>query len=109
MRAITARTSQRVSNRAAGQERDRREHAPGEPAVEIKKRDAHDCHLQNRNHALFDAVDQDALDRVHILDHPGDQIAGRAIIEPAQGQPLDVPEEIAPQIEDDFLFETIVE
>ena len=109
LRPIAARAGERVSKRAANQQRHRQEDEPGQLAVEIKERPDHDHNLQNRDHALLDAVDQHPLDRVHILDHARDEVAGRAIIKPAQRQPLDVPKEVAPQIEDHLLLEAVVE
>ena len=58
---------------------------------------------------MFDAVNQHALDRVHILDHARHQIAGGAIVEPAEGQELNVRIKIAAQIENHFLLERIVQ
>ena len=59
--------------------------------------------------ALLDSVDQHALYRVDVLDHPRHQIASGAIVEPAQGQRLNVRIEITAQIEDHFLLKRVVQ
>ncbi len=103
------RRGQCESERTGDQERDRRERPPGKPRIQVKHSARHDRDLQDRDNSLFDAVDQDALDRVHILHHAGDEIARRTVIKPAQRQQLDVIKKIAPQIENHALFEAVVQ
>src|SRR5205823_13359914 len=80
-----------------------------ELGIEIKHHAENNHHLQNRGHALLDSVDQHALDRVHVLDDSRHQIAGRAIIEPAERQQLNMRIQVASQIEDYALLKSVVQ
>src|SRR5437764_9221728 len=109
MQSVWPVRGERVPKCAAGQERHRRERDQRQFCAEVK----HSCHhyddLQYRHRAFLDAVNEDALDRAHVLQNPRHQIAGGAIIEPAQWQSLNVRIQIAAQIENDFLLEAVVE
>ncbi len=58
---------------------------------------------------LLHAVDKHALHAGDVVDHAGHDVAGRARIIPAQRQALEGEIEIAPQVEDDFLLEGVVD
>ncbi len=58
---------------------------------------------------MLDSVNQHALDRVHVFEDARHQIARRTIVKPAQRQQLDVRIKIAPQIENHFLLESVVQ
>ena len=100
---------QRVSQRPGNQKWERRQREQGQLRVKIKHDSDDNEHLQDRDHALLDAVDQDALDRVHVFQNTRHQIARGAIVEPTQRQQLDVGVKIAAQIENNFLFESVVQ
>ena len=109
MQPISPVRRERIPKRAAGQERHRRERDQRQFCAEVKHSRHHHHDLQYRHRAFLDAVDEDALDRAHVLQNPRHQIAGGAIIEPAQWQSLNVRIQIAAQIENDFLLEGVVE
>src|SRR5437870_13483052 len=77
--------------------------------VQIKHYTDDDHHLQDRDHALFDPINQHTLDRVHVFNHARHQVASGAIVEPAQWQQLNVRIEIAAQIEDHPLLKRVVQ
>src|SRR4029434_4172096 len=81
---------ERIPKRAAGQERHRRERYQRQFCAEVKHSRRHYHYLQYRHRAFLDAVDEDALDPCALLSQPRHQIAGSAIIEPAQWQSLNV-------------------
>src|SRR5438094_9146448 len=58
---------------------------------------------------MLESINQYALDVVDVLDHARHQVAGGAVVEPAKRQQLNVRIKIAPQIEDDFLLERVVQ
>ena len=68
-----------------------------------------DADLEQRHHALLDAVDQDPLHGGHVFEQPGHHVAGGAVVEPADRQPLDVGVEVAADIEDHPLLKRVVE
>src|SRR4029453_5257330 len=100
---------ERIPERAPGQEWHRRQRDQRQFCAEVKHPHHHHHDLQYRHRAFLDAVDEDALDRAHILQNPRHQIAGGAIVEPAQWQSLNVRIQIAAQIENNFLLEGVVE
>ena len=82
--------SKRIPKRATGEERHWREREQGQFCAEVKHSRYYHHDLQYRHRAFLDAVDQDTLDRAHVLQNPRHQIASGAIIEPAQRQSLNV-------------------
>src|SRR5437667_1726784 len=102
-------SGQGVSQRPGNQKWERRQREQGQLDVKIKHDSDDNEHLQDRDHALLDAVDQDALDRVHVFQNARHQIARRAIVEPAQRQQLDMGVKIAAQVENHFLLESVVQ
>ena len=101
--------SQGVSERTRDEQWKRRQRKQRERCIQIKHHGHYDHNLQQRDHALLDSVNQHALDRVHILNHPRHQIARGPIVEPTKRQQLNMRIQIAPQIEDYFLLERIVQ
>ena len=75
----------------------------------LEKKDADADDLQDGHEALLDAVDQHALHGGDVVDHAGDDVAGGALVVPAERQALERVIKIAAQIEDDFLLEGVVE
>ena len=71
-------------------------------------RDDHDD-LEHGDDALFDAIDEDALDGVDILEDAGHEVARRAVVKPAQRETLDVGIKVAAQVENDALLEDVVD
>ena len=63
----------------------------------------------NRRHPTFDSVNQNALDRIDVLQYPGHDVAGGAIIEPSQRKLLNVRVEVTAEIEDYLLLKRVVE
>ncbi len=110
LQSITSMRGQGVSQRAGDQKRERHQREQGQLSVQIKHHADDDDHLQDRDHALLDSVDQ-ARARLnsHLPDHARHQIAGGAIVEPAQRQQLNVRIKIAAQIENNFLLEGVVQ
>src|SRR6266550_4124535 len=84
MQSVSPVCRERVPKRATGQEWHRRERDQRQFCAEVKHSRNHHDDLQYRHRAFLDAVNQDALDRAYILQNPRHQIAGGAIIEPAQ-------------------------
>ena len=64
---------------------------------------------QQRDRSLFDAVDQQPLDVVHVFDDPGHEVARGALVEPGYRQPLEAGVDIPAHVEHDVLFEPIVD
>ncbi len=81
---------ERIPKRTACHERHRRERDQRQFCAEVKHARHHHRDLQYRHGTFLDAVNQDALDRADVLQNPRHQIAGGAIIEPAQRQSLNV-------------------
>ncbi len=100
--------SQSVSERAGDQQWKRRQRKQRKLCVQIKHHDHYDYDLQQRDHAFLDAVNEHALDRVHVLDHARHQIAGGPIVEPAKGEQLNMRIQITTQIEDHLLLKRVV-
>jgi len=99
---------ERVSERARREQRQRGERQQREHRLDPHKHHSHDDDLEHRDDPLLEPVDQHPLDRRNILEHAGHQVAGGAIIKPAQRQLLDVGVEVASQIEDHLLLEGVV-
>src|SRR4029077_18466185 len=66
-------------------------------------------HCQHGNDALLNAVDQHTLHRRHIFQQSRHEIAGGAIVEPTKRQELNVRIEIAAQVENHALLESVVQ
>src|SRR5882757_11131653 len=84
MESVSPVRRERVPKRATGQERHWHERDQRQFCAEVKHSSHHHDDLQYRHGAFLDAVNQDALDRAYIFQNPRHQIAGGAIIEPAQ-------------------------
>ncbi len=98
-----------VPDGAGEEEGHRNQHPAREHRVEVKENHADSEHLQQRDDALFDAIDEDAFHAGDVVDDAGDDVAGGALVVPAQGQFLERGVEVAAKIEDDGLFEGVVE
>ena len=107
--AVAQLRSEGVGERAAGEERDGGQAPEGEGRVVGKEHRRDDDDLKDSDGALLDAVDEDALDGVDVLHDAGHDVAGGAVVKPAERQPLDVGVQVAAQVEDDFLLEAVVE
>jgi hypothetical protein len=66
-------------------------------------------HGQSGNDALFDAINDQAFDRVDVVHHPRHQIAGCALIEKLCLQTLQSLVKVAAHVIDDALFELAIE
>ena len=77
--------------------------------VEPKHHVAHADNPQHRDRALFDAVNQHALDGVDIVDHARHQVARGALVVILDRQPLEFVVQVPPQIENHPLLEAVVE
>ena len=100
---------ERVPQRTASQKRHRRQPHQRKFDAQTKHYHKHDDDLQDCYCALIDPVDEDAFNCCHIFQDSRHQIPSSAIIEPAQGEQLNVRIKIASQIENDFLLERIVD
>ena len=57
---------------------------------------------------MLGAVNEQALHGVHVLDDAGHEVAGRALVEPADGEALEAGVNIAAEVEDDLLLQLVV-
>ena len=80
--AVAGARGERVDQCPGGEEGNRRQRGGGEPRAVGQHEAADDEDLEDRDGALLDAVDQDALEICHILDEPRHDVAGGAVIEP---------------------------
>ena len=109
MRPITPVCRERVPQCTASQKRHRHQPHQGKFGAETKHYYKDDDDLQDCYCALIDPIDKDAFNSSHIFQDSRHQIPRGAIIEPAQREQLDVRIEIASQIENDSLLESIVD
>ena len=109
LEAIAPVRRQRVPKSAPGQKREGNEPNQGQGGAEIKHHTEDNHELKDGYDSLFYSIDQHPLDRGHILEDAGHQIAGGAIIEPAQRQHLNVRVKITPEIEDHPLLKAVIE
>ena len=70
MQPISPVRRERIPKRAAGQERHRRERDQRQFCAEVKHSRHHHHDLQYRHCAFLDAVDEDTLNRAHVLQNP---------------------------------------
>ena len=101
--------SEGVGEGAGDEERDGSKRAEGEGGTPPEHETEDDGDLQDGDRTLFDAVDEDTFDTADVFDHTGHDVAGGAVVEPGEGERLQPPVKIAAQIEEDFLFESVVE
>ena len=87
-------------NEPRDQQGDRGQHHDHQGDQRVQ-REHEDQRAEDRHHAgeqLGKAHQQPVGEGVHIRDHPGDQVAGRMGIQIAEGQPVDMPESVLPDI-----------
>src|ERR1043166_8813009 len=109
LQSIPAMGGERVPKRAASEKRNRAEREQSQRETVIAHQSQRHEDGQQRDGSLFDAVNQNAFNSGYIFQQRGLQIAGRPIVEPAQGQQLDVGVKIAAQIKNDSLLESVVQ
>jgi len=108
-RPVAGPRGQRVGECPDHEEGERGEGRKGEFAAVVGHQGDDDPDLEDGDGALLDSVDQDTLHIGHVLDEAGHDVAGRPVVEPGEGKPLDPPVEIAPEVEDHPLLEMVVE
>ena len=109
LRAVSFARGERVSERTGKKERHRRQGACGERGAPPEHEAEDHRDLQYGDRPLFDAVDEHALDIVHVLDDARHDIARGPLVEPRQRQRLEPRVEVAAQVEEDLLLERVVE
>ena len=107
--AVAAVGGEGVPEGAAGEEWERDQRDGGQGGLGGEEDGQHAEYTEDRDGALFGAIDEDAFDGVDVFDHPGHEIARGPGVEVTDRQPLEVGVDGAAEIEDDVLFEDVVD
>ena len=105
---VTLMGSQRVPHRAKGEQGYRNHRHTSQDWVGGKQDGQHSENADYRDRALLGAVDQQSLNRVHILDDAGHEIARSAFVIVARRQALQAGVYLAAHVEHHVLLEVIV-
>ena len=109
LESVAGGSGEGVEEGAGGEEGDGGEGEPSEVNIVRKEHGGDDDDLEEGDDPAFDAVDQNPFYGSDILEEAGHDIAGGAIIEPGEGELLDVGVEVATEVKNDLLFEGIIE
>jgi hypothetical protein len=77
--------------------------------VHVKQKCRYADDAQDRNHPLFQSINHHAFDGIHVFDHAREQVARGALIKITDGQALEFRIHPATHVEDDILFELVVD
>ena len=109
LRAIAPVRRQRVPECACGKQRERNHRHQGQRRIQPEEECGHPHHAEQRHGALLRAVDEDALDRIHVFDDARHQVTRGARVEVAHRQPLEPRVHVPAHVVDDILLEGIVD
>ena len=98
-----------VPQSARGEEGQGNEGDPAEQNALAEEDHRHDDQRQHRQGALLNAIDEDALHGIHVLNHPGHQIPRSPLVEIADGEALQAGINVPAHVENDVLFEGVVD
>ena len=106
---VAAVGSERIPQRAHGQQRQRRKRHRGQKGIGVKQDAADAENAQDSHGALLGAVDEEALDIVDILHHARHEVARGAFVEVIHRQSLKLGKHVAAHVEHDILLEVVID
>ena len=98
-----------VPDTAGHQQRHGNEGDGGEGRIVEEEQCRHAQYAQDSHNALFGAIDEQSFHGSDILDDSGHQVTGGPVVDPAGGELLQPAIDLAADVEDDVLFEAVVE